>query len=120
MTKRASGPSEWAMKWANYTANDMKIACRNPEANAFVVLAKALDRAKQAGREEVSCSFSGGPAKVRKKIAIILNDSQAKSLRNCYLLAAREFHKSKDPNWEYVMRFCKEGGIVPSPLRGAR
>lgn len=47
------------------------------------------------------------------------------ALRNCLLLAMRNLHvKHPDSlaakNWEAIVRFCKEGGVEPSPLRAAQ
>jgi hypothetical protein len=47
------------------------------------------------------------------------------ALRNCLLLAMRNLHvKHPDSlaakNWEAILRFCKEGGVEPSPLRAAQ
>lgn len=44
------------------------------------------------------------------------------ALRNCLLLAIRQLHvKHPDSlgaeNWRHILRFCKEGGVEPSPLR---
>jgi hypothetical protein len=37
------------------------------------------------------------------------------ALRNCLLLAMR--HARRDSDWEHIIRFCREGGVEPSPLR---
>jgi hypothetical protein len=47
------------------------------------------------------------------------------ALRNCLLLAMRVLSvKHPDSlgakNWEHIVRFCKEGGVEPSPLRTAQ
>ena len=47
------------------------------------------------------------------------------ALRNCLLMAMRQLHvKHPDSlgykNWEHIVRFCKEGGVEPSPLRAAQ
>ena len=44
-------------------------------------------------------------------------DAMEKSLKNCRLLAAREFHKTNDEVWGHVLRFCKEAGVEGSLLR---
>lgn len=57
--------------------------------------------------------------------AVLLEEDaerQHKALRNCLLLAMRNLHvKHPDSlaakNWEAILRFCKEGGVEPSPLR---
>lgn len=37
------------------------------------------------------------------------------ALRNCLLLAMRQARRDSD--WEHIIRFCREGGVEPSPLR---
>jgi uncharacterized Zn finger protein (UPF0148 family) len=37
------------------------------------------------------------------------------ALRNCLLLAMRQARKDSD--WKHIIRFCREGGVEPSPLR---
>lgn len=37
------------------------------------------------------------------------------ALRNCLLLAMRRARRDSD--WEHIVRFCREGGVEPSPLR---
>lgn len=39
------------------------------------------------------------------------------ALRNCLLFAMRQSRKRNTGGWEQVIRFCKEGGVEPSPLR---
>jgi hypothetical protein len=41
------------------------------------------------------------------------------AMRNCLLLAMKRLHKGSHeiPDWETIIRFCKEGGVAPSPLR---
>lgn len=43
------------------------------------------------------------------------------ALRNCMLLAMRRLHKGSTEiaDWEHVIRFCKEAGVEPSPMREA-
>ena len=42
-------------------------------------------------------------------------DEMDVALRDCFALAARHRHEE----WaQHVMRFCANGGVVPSPLRG--
>lgn len=38
-------------------------------------------------------------------------------LRNCLLLAMRKAHRDPSSDWEHIIRFCKEVGCGPSPLR---
>lgn len=40
------------------------------------------------------------------------------ALRNCLLLAMRESRRQNTRGWEHIIRFCKEVGVEPSPLRG--
>lgn len=39
------------------------------------------------------------------------------ALRNCLLFAMRQSRKQNTGGWESIIRFCKEGGVEPSPLR---
>lgn len=39
------------------------------------------------------------------------------ALKNCLLLAMREYHKTKNENWKHIIRFCEEAGIKPTILR---
>jgi hypothetical protein len=39
------------------------------------------------------------------------------ALRNCLLLAMRNLHREKSEDWSAIMRFCREAGVEPSPLR---
>lgn len=39
------------------------------------------------------------------------------ALRNCRLMASREFHKTKGESWDHVLRFCRDAGIEGSILR---
>jgi len=42
------------------------------------------------------------------------------ALRNCLLLAMRKAHRDPSSDWTHIIRFCKEGGVEPSPLRAAQ
>lgn len=39
------------------------------------------------------------------------------ALRDCLLLAMRNSRKQHSGGWEQIIRFCKQAGVEPSPLR---
>ena len=45
-------------------------------------------------------------------------DKMEQALRNCLILATRNMRREGGGDWEHVIRFCKEAGVVPSFLRG--
>jgi hypothetical protein len=47
-------------------------------------------------------------------------EKQHNALRNCLLLAMRKAHRDPSSDWEHIIRFCKEGGVEPSPLRAEK
>lgn len=44
-------------------------------------------------------------------------ERMAYALRNCRLMAAREFHRTESDTWGHILRFCKDAGFEGGILR---
>jgi hypothetical protein len=85
------------------TGNEYKESDWNPDAHIEKPVTLTIREARR-----ILAALSGQPSQ---------GWSERKALENCRLLAAREFHKTKDPLWEHILRFCKEAGVEGSLLR---
>ena len=92
---------EWMRRWT-----DLQLAQESTQSIAATTLVCELVA------EVERLSRAGEPAAER-------------ALRNCLLLAMSRLHRRsvsgvEKLDWEHILRFCKEGGVEPSPLRATQ